>query len=245
MNSIDYFKQDISVGDIATIELTTGKTVTGKVIEISGCVLIEKEDGKTMRLLDGIIGGWELKESKTGKSALQESSIEDNGDDILIEEKKTAETNPETISAEGERQEQDLAPEDEEEDDDDDDAEEEDDSETIEGLLGVSGDSLLNSNSLKLAKREVQDIFDELFTMARVKDEALTPTNAKAYETDGIRIYAKLDNGNLIKFTRSTLVGFNKVHDSIDTCEVFSTSIGNQNSPIKSKRNLVKMTYGE
>ena len=61
MNSIDYFKQDISVGDIATIELTTGKTVTGKVIEISGCVLIEKEDGKTMRLLDGIIGGWELK----------------------------------------------------------------------------------------------------------------------------------------------------------------------------------------
>lgn len=245
MNSIDYFKQDISVGDIATIELTTGKTVTGKVIEISGCVLIEKEDGKTMRLLDGIIGGWELKEPKIGKSALQESSIEDNGDDILIEEKKTAETNPETISAEGERQEQDLAPEDEEEDDDDDDAEEEDDSETIEGLLGVSGDSLLNSNSLKLAKREVQDIFDELFTMARVKDEALTPTNAKAYETDGIRIYAKLDNGNLIKFTRSTLVGFNKVHDSIDTCEVFSTSIGNQNSPIKSKRNLVKMTYGE
>ena len=60
MNNIDYFKQDISVGDIATVELTSGKSVTGEVIEISDCVVIRKEDGKKMRLLDGIIGGWEL-----------------------------------------------------------------------------------------------------------------------------------------------------------------------------------------
>lgn len=60
MTNIDYFKQDISVGDIASIELTSGKTVQGKVIEISECIIIEKEDGKKMRLLDAIIGGWEL-----------------------------------------------------------------------------------------------------------------------------------------------------------------------------------------
>lgn len=60
MNNIDLFKQDISVGDIATIELTSGKSVTGEVIEISDFVVIQKDDGKKMRLLDGIIGGWEL-----------------------------------------------------------------------------------------------------------------------------------------------------------------------------------------
>ena len=60
MTNIDYFKQDISVGDTASIELTSGKTVQGKVIEISKCIIIEKEDGKKMRLLDAIIGGWEL-----------------------------------------------------------------------------------------------------------------------------------------------------------------------------------------
>lgn len=60
MTNIDYFKQDISVGDIASIELTSGKSVQGKVIEISEYIIVEKEDGKKMRLLDAIIGGWEL-----------------------------------------------------------------------------------------------------------------------------------------------------------------------------------------
>lgn len=60
MTNIDYFKQDIAVGDIACIELTSGKSVQGKVIEISECIIIEKEDGKKMRLLEAIIGGWEL-----------------------------------------------------------------------------------------------------------------------------------------------------------------------------------------
>lgn len=60
MANIDYFKQDAAIGDVVVIELTSGKTVTGKVLEINDCILIEKEDGKHMRLLDGIIGGWEV-----------------------------------------------------------------------------------------------------------------------------------------------------------------------------------------
>ncbi len=60
MNNIDYFKQDIHVGDIAIIELTSGKSIQGEVLEIGEFVLIKEEGGKTMRLLDGIIGGWEL-----------------------------------------------------------------------------------------------------------------------------------------------------------------------------------------
>ena len=64
MSNIDLFKQDIHVGDIALVELTSGKSIQGEVLEISDYVLIKKEDGKTMRLLDGIIGGWELIESE-------------------------------------------------------------------------------------------------------------------------------------------------------------------------------------
>lgn len=60
MNNLDFFKLDIHVGDIALIELTSGKSIQGEVLEIAEYVLIKKEDGKTMRLLDGIIGGWEL-----------------------------------------------------------------------------------------------------------------------------------------------------------------------------------------
>lgn len=74
MANIDYFKQDASVGDVVTIELTSGKSVNGKVVEISECLIIEKEDGKKMRLLDGIIGGWEI--LSTVQNTKTESSIE-------------------------------------------------------------------------------------------------------------------------------------------------------------------------
>lgn len=63
MSNIDFLKQDIQVGDIATIELTSGKSVQGEVLEIGEYVLLKKDDGKSIRLLDGIIGGWELVES--------------------------------------------------------------------------------------------------------------------------------------------------------------------------------------
>ena len=232
MNNIDYFKQDISVGDIVTIELTTGKTVTGKVIEISGCVVIEKEDGKTMRLLEGIIGGWELKESNPHDGDLNEGANGNNAELTNSQEGESVGSNPEDNQ-------------DQDDDEEEEDEEEDDDSETIEDLLSGSGDSLLNHRSLKSVKQELHVIIDELFSMSGVKDEAMTPTNARVYETDGIRIYAKLDNGNLIRFTKSTLVGFNTVHDSIDGCEIFSTSAGNPTSPSKSKRNLVKMSFGE
>lgn len=88
MNNIDYFKQDISVGDFATIELTSGKSVSGKVIKIGDCIIIEKGNGRTMRLLDGIIGGWELidryePESVSTNEAIHSSS---QGDKISTDE---------------------------------------------------------------------------------------------------------------------------------------------------------------
>lgn len=78
MNNIDYFKKDVSVGDSVVIELTSGKSVIGKIIEINECVVIEKEDGKQMRLLDSIIGGWEVIEKKIVSSKNSESTLEKN-----------------------------------------------------------------------------------------------------------------------------------------------------------------------
>lgn len=60
MANIDYFKQDVVIGDTVAIELTSGKTVTGKVLEINDCIIVEKDEGKHVRLLDGIVGGWEV-----------------------------------------------------------------------------------------------------------------------------------------------------------------------------------------
>lgn len=66
MNNIDYFTQDAAVGDSVIIELTSGKSVSGKVIEIGDSIIIEKENGIRMRLLDAIIGGWEISEKTIG-----------------------------------------------------------------------------------------------------------------------------------------------------------------------------------
>ncbi len=84
MTNIDYLKQDTQVGDIVIIELTSGKSVSGKLIEIGDYVIIEKEDGKRMRLLDGIIGGWEVLSHMRGDRKLNDYT-QSNVD--IIEEK--------------------------------------------------------------------------------------------------------------------------------------------------------------
>lgn len=59
MNNIDLLRKDVSVGDFVTIELTSGKSIRGTIIEIDNTVILEKTDKTRVRLLDAIIGGWE------------------------------------------------------------------------------------------------------------------------------------------------------------------------------------------
>ena len=89
MRNIDFFKQDIHVGDIAIVELTSGKSVKGKVLEIGEFVMIMKEDGKKMRLLDGIIGGWELVEKASQEEDVKIDLIKT--DDSIDEKDKKVE----------------------------------------------------------------------------------------------------------------------------------------------------------
>lgn len=231
MNNIDYFKQDVSVGDFVTIELTSRKSITGKVLEISDYVVIEKEDGKIMRLLDGIIGGW-VKESLPIATSAKEETEEDT---------------PEVPNEMSEDIPEAKDEDEEEEEEGDDDEEEDNDEDVIEGLFGESGESLLKTGSMKSVKLEVLHLFDEILFKAGVNDEEMTPANARIYDYDAdkVRLFAQLENGNQIRFTKSSLVGFNRVYDSLIGCEIFSTSTGVPGSISKSKRNLVQMPYGQ
>lgn len=58
-SNIDLLKGYVSVGDHVTIELTSGKSVSGIIVEIDETVVLEKQDKSQIRLLDRFIGGWE------------------------------------------------------------------------------------------------------------------------------------------------------------------------------------------
>ena len=235
MNNIELFKQDVSIGDIVTIELTSRKSITGRVSEINDCVVIEKEDGKKMRLLDGIIGGWE-----------KEESLSPAPDDVADKETAIG-----LVSGEEDEYNDFLEAKENEDEgdegDDDDEDENENDEDVIEGLLSETGESLLKTESMKSTKLEVLNTFNEIFTRAGVDDEALTPANAKIYDYDSTKFsfLAQLDNGNQIRFTKSTLVGFYRLNNSLVGCEIFSASVGVPGSIVKSKRNLIRMPFGQ
>lgn len=60
MSNIELFGQDNKIGDQVIVYLNSGKDISGKIIEIgSSFVLLQKEDGKLMRIFENIIGAWE------------------------------------------------------------------------------------------------------------------------------------------------------------------------------------------
>lgn len=65
MSNLELFGLDNKVGDIVVIYLNSGKDIQGEVLEICDkYILIKKDDGKTMRLFENIVGAWETIESK-------------------------------------------------------------------------------------------------------------------------------------------------------------------------------------
>ena len=65
MSNLELFGLDNKDGDIVVIYLNSGKDIQGEVLEICDkYILIKKDDGKTMRLFENIVGAWETIESK-------------------------------------------------------------------------------------------------------------------------------------------------------------------------------------
>lgn len=73
-NIIDLFSSDIKIGEFCKIDLITGKTIVGKVLEINESVLIELEDGKKIRILSSIIGAWEILSKSPQSSSIAENN---------------------------------------------------------------------------------------------------------------------------------------------------------------------------
>ena len=61
MNTIiNLFSSDINIGDKCTLELLTGRIISGKILDINDSVLIELTDGRKVRVLASILGAWEI-----------------------------------------------------------------------------------------------------------------------------------------------------------------------------------------
>lgn len=225
MNNIDYFKQDISVGDIATIELTSGKSITGKVKEIGDCIIIEKEDGKMMRLFDGIIGGWELieKEDKVidiaGESTPSHHVLPKASNDDSLKEKT---------------------------DEDDSDFNEDNEEEAfLEELENPLNRILENSLSFASVKDEIAESFLSILGEANIKDSEYTPVNATITTAESLYIHAKLDNGYSVRFTSGVLLGYSLVKDNLVGCKVYCVSLGQPEIEAKTKRIIAQMSYSQ
>lgn len=239
MTNIDYLKQDTQVGDIVIIELTSGKSVSGKLIEIGDYVIIEKEDGKRMRLLDGIIGGWEVLSHMRGDRKLNDYT-QSNVD--IIEEKDNNVVAKD--NADGEKNEQINT-------DTDDGVDEYYDSEEEETYISEIAAAIKEDSSIgysiSYTKDEVREVFQEILNKANIDDTTFTPTNATITSIDSksSHILARLDNGNVVRFTKSTLVGFNLIRDNLVGSRLFCSSSGATESIINSKRNIAFMSYGQ
>ncbi|MDY0388648.1 MAG: hypothetical protein RBT65_16300, partial [Methanolobus sp.] len=92
---IDLFKEEVNIGNIVKLILTTGKEPIGKVLEIgSNHILIENEEGNTIRIFEVLIGGWEIiKENEivqhdNNLPRNEELSITEKKQEVLIEEEK-------------------------------------------------------------------------------------------------------------------------------------------------------------
>jgi len=58
---IELLKEEVKIGETLKLILTTGKEITGEVIEFgSNHVLLKDENGKSTRIFEVLIGGWEL-----------------------------------------------------------------------------------------------------------------------------------------------------------------------------------------
>ena len=239
MTNIDYLKQDTQVGDIDIIELTSGKSVSGKLIEIGDYVIIAKEDGKRMRLLDGIIGGWEVLSHMRGDRKLNDYT-QSNVD--IIEEKDNNVVAKD--NADGEKNEQINT-------DTDDGVDEYYDSEEEETYISEIAAAIKEDSSIgysiSYTKDEVREVFQEILNKANIDDTTFTPTNATITSIDSksSHILARLDNGNVVRFTKSTLVGFNLIRDNLVGSRLFCSSSGATESIINSKRNIAFMSYGQ
>ena len=223
MTNIDYFKQDISVGDIASIELTSGKTVKGEIIEISDFVIIKKEDGKVMRLLDGIIGGWELiKHIEEDTSNGSEFAV-----DNVSEEMKSSNNN-------------DI------EEDDDDEIENKEDSEDVSDLIDPSQKHALDQTDIDNSKEEVKRLFNALLSKYYDSIDEFTPTNAVITDVKGTVIFATINNTNKVRFTHSSIIGYSAIRDNLVGSKIFCPHIPADSSKVgKGKRALAKMTFGQ
>ena len=206
MNNIEYFRQDISVGDRVSIELTTGKTVTGKVIEISGRIVLEKEDGNIMSILEGLVGGWELNECMSRKDSLKEDPSDNNVRCVSLEGGKSTESDPAKGPADGEYQDQGV---------------DEKDRRTMEDRSSEADDSLLtNYESLSQEEREekkygfLQD-YKRIIIASGLRAQEIVNTNAKfigtsEYSTDlGI---ALTDSGEKVYIRKMGFAGDPGIH---------------------------------
>lgn len=223
MTNIDYFKQDISVGDIASIELTSGKTVQGEIIEISDFVIIKKEDGKVMRLLDGIIGGWELiKHLEEDTSNGSEFAV-----DNVSEEMKSSNNN-------------DI------EEDDVDEIENKEDSEDVSDLIDPNQKHALDQTDIDNSKEEVKRLFNALLSKYYDSIDEFTPTNAVITDVKGTVIFATINNTNRVRFTHSSIIGYSAIRDNLVGSKIFCPHIPADSSKVgKGKRALAKMTFGQ
>ena len=99
---IQLFSEEYKVGDSVSVDLINGKTVQGVIVEIhTNSVVVEKEDGKKVRLFDKMIGSWESHDEKKSTvsqpedaevdPALPQSEEVANNDvnEALIESKKS------------------------------------------------------------------------------------------------------------------------------------------------------------
>ena len=58
---LDLFKQDVKIGDLVKIYLTTGKEPQGEIIEIgTNFLLVKNSDGTISRIFEVLIGGWDI-----------------------------------------------------------------------------------------------------------------------------------------------------------------------------------------
>jgi lipopolysaccharide biosynthesis regulator YciM len=92
---IDLFKEEVNVGDKVKLILTTGKEPIGVVLEIGkNHILLENEDGNSIRIFEVLLGGWELNTNlnETNKSnedkeesvnELEEKENEDKSDKLI------------------------------------------------------------------------------------------------------------------------------------------------------------------
>lgn len=219
MSNIDFFKQDISIGDVVLVELTSGKSVQGKVLEISNYILLEKEDGKKVRLLDGILGGWEL----------VSQHIEDINEATLMKDEAPSKAD----NDEGTRN--NLSDEDSDNDEDSD-----DDGDDIE----LESTQVVDLNSLKQAKNTVIQLYSSMIQEFYSSPEELTPTNAVITNVSESHIFVKVNDFGSVKYTHSSLIGYNIIRNNPIGSRLYCPHIPmNKDHIAKGKRGLVQMTY--